>query len=131
MDFSRLRSALAERLKSQVVNIRVRGGNTLYFQIDRGDVVALARFLRSDFRAELMLMVANDRRADKGAFEALPTRFRFKDVRQSMGGRSDSNADRLLKKCMSLEIVRKEGNEYVKTAHVPTLERMECVESVQ
>ena len=69
--------------------------------------------------------------ADKGAFDALPIRFRFKDVRQCMGGRSDSNADRLLKKCMSLEIVRKEGNEYVKTAHVATLERMECVESVQ
>lgn len=69
--------------------------------------------------------------ADNGAFEALPIRFRFKDVRQCMGGKSDSNADRLLKKCMSLEIVRKEGNEYVKTAHVATLERMECVESVQ
>ena len=35
----------------------------------RGDAPALAEFLRRDFNAELILMVANDRRADKGVFE--------------------------------------------------------------
>jgi len=68
-DFSRLRSALVEKLKSQAVNIHVRCGNELYFQVDRSDLPDLAEFLRADFRAELMLMVANDRHADKGAIE--------------------------------------------------------------
>ena len=68
-DFSRLRSALVEKLKGQAVNIHVRCGNELYFQVDRSDLPDLAEFLRADFRAELMLMVANDRRADKGTFE--------------------------------------------------------------
>ncbi len=35
----------------------------------RADAPALAEFLRRDFNAELILMVANDRRADKGVFE--------------------------------------------------------------
>ncbi len=68
-DFSRLRSALVEKLKGQAVNIHVRRGNELYFQVDRSDLPDLAEFLRADFRAELMLMAANDRRADKGAIE--------------------------------------------------------------
>ena len=68
-DFSQLRSALEEKLNGQAVNVHIRRGNELHFQIDRADVLDLAKFLRSDFRAELMLMVANDRRGDKGAFE--------------------------------------------------------------
>ena len=68
-DFSRLRSALAEKLKGQAVNIHVRRGNELYFQVDRSDLPDLAEFLRADFHAGLMLMVANDRRADKDAIE--------------------------------------------------------------
>ena len=67
--FSRLRSALAEKLKGQAVNLHVRRGNELHFQIDRAEVLDLAEFFRSDFGAELMLVVANDRRGDKGAFE--------------------------------------------------------------
>ncbi|HEU4341433.1 MAG TPA: NADH-quinone oxidoreductase subunit C [Candidatus Binatia bacterium] len=68
-DFRQLRSALAEKLKRRTVNVHVRRGNELHFEIDRADVLDLATILHSDFRAELMLMVANDRRADKGSFE--------------------------------------------------------------
>ena len=38
-------------------------------QIARGDALNLAKILHADFNAELRLMVANDRRADKGVFE--------------------------------------------------------------
>ncbi len=67
--FSRLRSALTERLQSGAANVRVRRGNELHFEVDRRAVPELAELLRADFGAELMLMVAGDRRADKGAFE--------------------------------------------------------------
>jgi Ni,Fe-hydrogenase III large subunit/Ni,Fe-hydrogenase III component G len=49
--------------------MHVRRGNELHFQIARGDALYLAEFLRADFGAELILMVANDRRADKGVLE--------------------------------------------------------------
>jgi Ni,Fe-hydrogenase III large subunit/Ni,Fe-hydrogenase III component G len=68
-NFSRLQSALAEKLKGRATNVRIRRGNELHFQLVRGDAPYLAEFLRADFGAELMLMVANDRRADKGLFE--------------------------------------------------------------
>ena len=68
-DFSRLRSALAERLKGGTVNAHLRRGNELHFQIDRGDAPDLAEILRSHFGTELILMVANGRRANKNAFE--------------------------------------------------------------
>ncbi|HSE85284.1 MAG TPA: NADH-quinone oxidoreductase subunit C [Candidatus Binatia bacterium] len=68
-DFSGLRSALAERLKGGAVNLQVRRGNELHFQISREDILDLAEFLRSHYGAELMLMVANACRANEGAFE--------------------------------------------------------------
>ena len=68
-DFSRLQSTLAEKLNGRATNVRIRRGNELHFQIERGDALRLAGFLRADFGAELILMVANDRRADKGVFE--------------------------------------------------------------
>src|SRR5213596_4125712 len=68
-DFSRLQSTLTEKLNGRATNIRIRRGNELHFQIERGDALHLADFLRGDFGAELILMVANDRRADKGIFE--------------------------------------------------------------
>ena len=63
---------------------------------------------------------------DRAAFDRLPHRFRFKDVRAAMGGTSDSNANRLVKKCCTLEIVTKEGTEYVKVGS--NMERLERVE---
>jgi NADH:ubiquinone oxidoreductase subunit C len=67
--FSRLRSALAEKLKLRPVNADVRRGNEFHLRIERAAVLDLAKFLRSDFRAELMLMVANDRSGDASGFE--------------------------------------------------------------
>lgn len=64
--------------------------------------------------------------ADRSLFDALPSRFRFRDASRSMGGTSDSNTTRFLKKCLSLQILRKEGTEYVKAA--PPVERVERME---
>lgn len=68
-DFSRLQKTLTEHFKDRVNNFRVVHRNELHFQIKRGNAIPLAKLLRHDFQAELMLMVANDRRADKGVFE--------------------------------------------------------------
>lgn len=51
---------------------------------------------------------------DVAVYKTLPARFRFKDVQTAMGGTSGSNANRFIKRCSSLEIVKKEGSEYVK-----------------
>lgn len=68
-DFTRLQLALVENFKGRATNVRVLRENELHFQIARGDAKRLAAILRADFNAELTLMVANDRRADKGVFE--------------------------------------------------------------
>lgn len=68
-DFTQLQSALAESFQDHITNIRVLRENELHFQISPGDALALAKILRECFNAELQLMVANDRRADKGVFE--------------------------------------------------------------
>jgi hypothetical protein len=59
---------------------------------------------------------------DRALFDGLTHRFRFKHVQEAMGGTSASNANRFLRKCNSLLIAKKDGNEYVKTVSV-----MECV----
>src|SRR6266487_765449 len=68
-DFTRLHFALAHHLSSRATNIHIRRGNELHVQIAGGAAPRLAEVLRADFGAELILMVANDRRADKGCFE--------------------------------------------------------------
>ncbi|GAB4548514.1 MAG: NADH-quinone oxidoreductase subunit C [Anaerolineales bacterium] len=68
-DFTQLQSTLTENLQERICNFRVLRGNELHFQISRGCALQLAKTLRADFNAELRLMVANDRRADKGVFE--------------------------------------------------------------
>jgi Ni,Fe-hydrogenase III large subunit/Ni,Fe-hydrogenase III component G len=68
-DFTRLKSALIEYLKGRTTDIQIKRGNELHCQIARADAPALAEFLRRDFNTELILMVANDRRVDKGVFE--------------------------------------------------------------
>ena len=68
-DFSRLQSALAENFQGRATNLRIRRGNELHFQIARGAAPRLAEILRADFNAELTLIAANDRQADKGVFE--------------------------------------------------------------
>jgi len=68
-DFIRLQSILREKFQGRISNLRILRGNELHFQILHGDVLTLAQLLRADFNADLNLMVANDRRADKGVFE--------------------------------------------------------------
>lgn len=69
-DFTRLNSALIEHLNGRAKDVTIKRGNELHCRIARGgDAVTLAEFLRLDFNAELILMVAADRRADKGVFE--------------------------------------------------------------
>ncbi|MEQ1761391.1 MAG: AAA family ATPase [Vicinamibacterales bacterium] len=51
---------------------------------------------------------------DRKVFESLSSRFRFRDVEVAQGGNSPSNADRLLKKCIQLELIRKDGVVYAK-----------------
>lgn len=62
---------------------------------------------------------------DRGLYERLPESSRFKDVQTLMGGTSASNVSRFLKKCLSLQIVKKEGIEYVKASRVECVERVE------
>ena len=68
-DFKKLQSALKENFQKRISRVRVVRDNELHFQISRGDALKLTQMLRADFNAELQLMVANDRRADKGVFE--------------------------------------------------------------
>ena len=68
-DFTQLQSALTENFQERISKLRVLRGNELHFQISRGDALKLAQMLHADFNAELRLMVANDRRADKGVYE--------------------------------------------------------------
>jgi AAA domain-containing protein len=60
---------------------------------------------------------------DRAVFDRLPRRFRFKDVQTALGGTSDSNAKRLVERCLSLGIVRKDDAAYLKTGL-----SMECME---
>jgi Ni,Fe-hydrogenase III large subunit/Ni,Fe-hydrogenase III component G len=68
-DFTRLKSALLENFSDRVAGLEVKRGNELHCRIARGDAPRLAEILRRDFQTELTLMLAVDRRADKGVFE--------------------------------------------------------------
>src|SRR6266567_1498076 len=68
-DLSQVQSAIARYLESRADEIRITRGNELHCRIQRGAAPRLAGLLRAEFHAELVLMVANDRRADRGAFE--------------------------------------------------------------
>jgi KaiC/GvpD/RAD55 family RecA-like ATPase len=64
---------------------------------------------------------------DRALFQRLPARFRFKDVQVAMGGSSASNATRFNKKCLSLQVIKKDGSEYVKAEiTVEGMEHVEC-----
>jgi Ni,Fe-hydrogenase III large subunit/Ni,Fe-hydrogenase III component G len=68
-NLARLQSILEENFQERISHLHILRGNELHFQISRGDALKLAQMLHADFGAELRLMVANDRRADKGVFE--------------------------------------------------------------
>ncbi len=67
--FTQLQSALAKNFHERISNVHILRENELHFQISPGDAIPLAKILHADFDSELRLMVANDRRADKGVFE--------------------------------------------------------------
>ena len=69
INFSSLQTTLTDKLQGKVSNIRILRNNELHFQLARGEAIHLAEILRNDFKTELVLMVANDRCADKGIFE--------------------------------------------------------------
>jgi len=69
IDFSPLQAALSEHLDESPTHIGTRHGNQFWCEVTRGNVRRLADMLRTYFGAELILMVANDRRADRGVFE--------------------------------------------------------------
>ena len=67
-----LLAALLERLPiSGVSDVHQRRGNELHLRVTDAAVQPLAELLRADFGAELALMAANDRRADRGAYEVI------------------------------------------------------------
>jgi Ni,Fe-hydrogenase III large subunit/Ni,Fe-hydrogenase III component G len=68
-DFSSLTTALAEKLPGQITAVRQVRDRELHLKIAPGAAPALAELMRADFGVELGLMLANDRRADKGVFE--------------------------------------------------------------
>lgn len=68
-NFTQLQAALLENFENRVKNVHILRENELHFEIARGDALNLAKILHADFKAQLRLMVANDRRADKGVFE--------------------------------------------------------------
>ncbi len=64
-----LQSTLNAHLRDHLTAACVRRGNELHVQITQGDALHLAQVLRRDYKTELVLMVANDRRAERGVFE--------------------------------------------------------------
>ncbi|MGB7537099.1 MAG: NADH-quinone oxidoreductase subunit C [Anaerolineales bacterium] len=68
-DLSQLQAALTDEFQGRISRVRILRGNELHFQIARGEAMRLAEILRGRYQAELVLMPANDRRADRGLFE--------------------------------------------------------------
>jgi Ni,Fe-hydrogenase III large subunit/Ni,Fe-hydrogenase III component G len=67
--FLQLTRTLAEGPEDRVSDVRVVRDNELHCSVRPDAVPALAAFLRTEFRAELLFMAAVDRRADRAAFE--------------------------------------------------------------
>ena len=66
---SQVQNSITQYLGSRVYEIHTTRGNELHCRIQRGAATKLAGLLRHEFHAELVLMVANDRRGDRGVFE--------------------------------------------------------------
>lgn len=64
-----LQATLAAQFQERISQFRILRGNELHFQAASEEVLRLAGLLTDDWAASLVLMVANDRRADKGVFE--------------------------------------------------------------
>ena len=57
------------RLQAQFPAAVLLRGNELHLQLARGEALSLAALLQNEYNAALILMLANDRRADLGLFE--------------------------------------------------------------
>jgi Ni,Fe-hydrogenase III large subunit/Ni,Fe-hydrogenase III component G len=68
-DLLQVRSELAHELTGLVFDPQIRGNNELRLRIERRAALRLAELLRASYGAELVLMVANDRRPDRRGFE--------------------------------------------------------------
>ncbi|MEI7769017.1 MAG: NADH-quinone oxidoreductase subunit C [Chloroflexales bacterium] len=68
MNFDSLLSALAQHPSLEAFYGSVERPNELHLPLARGTAPALAAFLRAECGAELILMVATDRRSDTGRF---------------------------------------------------------------
>jgi Ni,Fe-hydrogenase III large subunit/Ni,Fe-hydrogenase III component G len=68
-DFLHLQNRINESLQGRVSHLSVMHENELHLRFEAGDLLPLAALLRDEFKSELTLMTANDRRAGKGRFE--------------------------------------------------------------
>ena len=68
-NLSRLQSILTAQFGELLTGSHVERVNELHFQVARAGALRLAGLLQNDFNAALVLMVANDRRPDRGLFE--------------------------------------------------------------
>ena len=67
-DLNKLQTTLTEKFQERICNFHILRGNELHFQISRGCALELEQILHADFNAELQLMIAIYRRADKSGF---------------------------------------------------------------
>jgi len=68
-DFTPVLTALEQKFSRRTLPYQVRCDNQLHLRLADQEIVQAAELLREVFRAELIIMAANDRRADKGTFE--------------------------------------------------------------
>ncbi len=68
-DFAQLRTILAAQTSLRISDTRIMHGNELRCKITRSEMLDLTKLLHDELHARLVLMVGNDRRADKGVFE--------------------------------------------------------------
>ena len=69
INLAHLQSTLVDQFEGRITDIQIRHNNELHFQIARGEALNLAEVLHNEFQTRLVLMIANDRRSDKGVYE--------------------------------------------------------------
>jgi Ni,Fe-hydrogenase III large subunit/Ni,Fe-hydrogenase III component G len=69
MNIKQIQSTLEDLFQDQIQNARIEHQNQLHFDLARGEAPRLAAVLHNELKASLVLMVGNDRVAEKGVFE--------------------------------------------------------------
>lgn len=67
--FTLLQSILPAHFGENISDLHVQRGNELHFTLAQGEILRLANLLLHEYQAPLILMAANDRRADRQVFE--------------------------------------------------------------